>query len=145
MDVCADDFGYPSCEEVPDDDATVVAAHSQQGSPAVEGAREGHADTVQSAICLLSSKQTLTNNSKKNLKSIHKALNLTALKIRRFNYTHIVVSMIFRAKNKIGLCVLKTGGLPLDSSAQTILREEQKERLITMTWQLEQKLLLVII
>lgn len=53
--------------------------------------------------------------------------------------------MIFRAKNKIGLCVLKTGGLPLDSSAQTILREEQKERLITMTWQLEQKLLLVII
>lgn len=53
MDVRTDDFGDPSCEEVPDDDATVVAAHSQKGSPAIEGAGEGHADTVQSAICLL--------------------------------------------------------------------------------------------
>ena len=54
MDVCADDFGNPSCEEVPDDDPTIVAPHSQQGAPAVEGAGEGHADTVQSAICFLS-------------------------------------------------------------------------------------------
>lgn len=53
MDVCTDDFGDAACEEVPDDDAAVVAAHSQQGAPAVEGAGEGHADTVQSAICLL--------------------------------------------------------------------------------------------
>lgn len=54
MDVCADYFGDPPCEEVPDDDAAVVAAHSQQGAPAVEGAGEGHADAVQSPIGLLS-------------------------------------------------------------------------------------------
>ena len=54
MDVGADDLSDASCEEVPDDDAPVVAAHRQQGSPAVEGAGEGHADTVEGAICLLS-------------------------------------------------------------------------------------------
>lgn len=53
MDVRTDDFGDASCEKVPDDDAAVVAAHGQQGAPAVECAGEGHADTVQSAICLL--------------------------------------------------------------------------------------------
>lgn len=57
MDVCTDNFGNSSCEEVPDDNAAIVAANSQQGSPAVEGARERHADTVQSAIRLL---QTIT-------------------------------------------------------------------------------------
>lgn len=53
MNVCADDFGDAPCEEVPDDDAAIVATHSQQGAPAVEGAGEGHADAVQGAICLL--------------------------------------------------------------------------------------------
>lgn len=53
MNVCTDDFGDASCEKVPDDDAAVVAAHGQQGTPAVESAGERHADTVQSAICLL--------------------------------------------------------------------------------------------
>jgi len=53
VDVGADDFGDAPREEVPDDDASVVAAHGQQGAPAVEGAGEGHTDTVQSAICLL--------------------------------------------------------------------------------------------
>lgn len=53
VDVCADDLGDAPCEEVPDDDAPVVAAHGQQGAPAVEGAGEGHTDTVQGAICLL--------------------------------------------------------------------------------------------
>lgn len=54
MDVSTDDFGDASRKEVPNDNAAIVAAHSQQGAPAVEGAGERHADTVQSAICLLS-------------------------------------------------------------------------------------------
>lgn len=53
MDVCTDDFSDPPREEVPDDDAPVIAADSQQGPPAVEGACERHADAVQSAIRLL--------------------------------------------------------------------------------------------
>lgn len=60
MDVCTDDFGDAPCEEVPDDDSAIVAAHSQQRSPAVEGAGKGHADTVQSAICLLTNPQKHT-------------------------------------------------------------------------------------
>lgn len=51
--MCTDDFGDAPCEEVPNDNAAIIAPHSQQGAPAVEGAGEGHADTVQSAICLL--------------------------------------------------------------------------------------------
>lgn len=53
MDVCADDLCDAPREEVPDDDASVVAAHRQQGPPPVECAGEGHADAVQSAICFL--------------------------------------------------------------------------------------------
>lgn len=53
MNVCADDLSDSPSEEVPDDDAAVVAAHGQQGAPAVEGAGERHADAVQGAICLL--------------------------------------------------------------------------------------------
>lgn len=58
MDVSADDFGDPSGQEIPDDDSPVVAAHGQQGPPAVEGAGEGHADTVEGAICLLKGAKT---------------------------------------------------------------------------------------
>ena len=54
MDVCTYDFSNSSCKEVPDDNAAIIATHSQQRAPAVEGAREGHADAVQSAISLLS-------------------------------------------------------------------------------------------
>ena len=54
MYVGTDDLSDASREEVPDDDAPVVAAHRQQGAPAVEGAGEGHTDTVEGAICLLS-------------------------------------------------------------------------------------------
>ena len=53
MDMCTDDFCDASREEVPDDNTAVIASHRQQGAPAVEGTRERHADTVQSAICLL--------------------------------------------------------------------------------------------
>lgn len=66
MDVCTDDFGDAPCEKVPDDNATIVAAHRQQGAPAVEGAGEGHTDTVQSAICLLTT-QTATVETQASL------------------------------------------------------------------------------
>lgn len=62
MDMCADDFGDAPCEEVPNDNTAIIAPHSQKGAPAVEGAGEGHADTVQSAICLLT---THTKSMKK--------------------------------------------------------------------------------
>lgn len=61
MDVCTYDFSDSSCKEVPDDNAAIIATHSQQSAPAVEGAGEGHADAVQSAICLLSK---LSNTTK---------------------------------------------------------------------------------
>ena len=63
MDVCADDFGDAPCEEVPDDDAAVIAAHGQQGAPPVEGAGEGHTDAVQSAICLLITHRNIMKHS----------------------------------------------------------------------------------
>lgn len=53
MYVCTDDFGNAACQEVPDDNTAVVAAHRQEGPPAVEGAGEGHADAVKRSICLL--------------------------------------------------------------------------------------------
>lgn len=53
MNVSAYDFGDAPGEEVPDDDAPVVAAHGQQRAPAIEGAGQGHADAVQRAIGLL--------------------------------------------------------------------------------------------
>lgn len=65
MDVCTDDFGDTPREEVPDDDAAVVAAHGQQGAPAVEGAGEGHTDTVQSAICLLTTHKHTIKHSQR--------------------------------------------------------------------------------
>lgn len=53
VDVCTDDFCNAPCEKVPYDDAAIVAANGQKGAPAVKCAGEGHADTVQGAICLL--------------------------------------------------------------------------------------------
>lgn len=53
MDVCAYDLSDPAGEEVPNDYAAVVAAHGQQGAPAVKRAGESHADAVQGAIGLL--------------------------------------------------------------------------------------------
>lgn len=53
MDVGADDLGDSPGEEIPDDDAAVVAAHGEQRAPAVEGAGQGHADAVQRAIGFL--------------------------------------------------------------------------------------------
>lgn len=53
VNVGADDLGDAPGQEVPDDDAPVVAAHGEQRAPAVEGAGQGHADAVQRAIGLL--------------------------------------------------------------------------------------------
>lgn len=53
MNVGTDDLGDAPGQEVPDDDAPVVAAHGEQRAPAVEGAGQGHADAVQRAIGLL--------------------------------------------------------------------------------------------
>lgn len=53
VDVCTDDLGDATCKEVPDDDASVVTADSEQRPPAVKGAGQSHADTVQRAICFL--------------------------------------------------------------------------------------------
>lgn len=52
--MCTDNLGNAARQEIPDDDAAVVAAHRQQRAPAVERAGEGHADAVQGAISLLS-------------------------------------------------------------------------------------------
>lgn len=59
MNVSADDLGNAPCQEVPDDDASVVAAHRQKRAPAVKGACESHTDTVQSAIGFLSMRSQL--------------------------------------------------------------------------------------
>lgn len=96
MDVCADNFSNAPCEEVPNDNATVIAAHCQQGTPTVEGAGEGHADTVQSAICLLTTQNT-----------------------------QLIFSPKVPTKASIWLQYKSVAGdLPLDSFARTILGEE---------------------
>ena len=56
MNVCADDFGDASREEVPDDDSAIVTTDGQQRPPAIKGAGQSHADAVQSAIGLLSAR-----------------------------------------------------------------------------------------
>lgn len=71
MDVCADDFCNAPREEVPDDDAAIVAAHRQQGPPAVECAGEGHADTVESAICLLTTQIRQRRNQRQSENQHH--------------------------------------------------------------------------
>lgn len=94
MDVCTDNFSNAPCEEVPNDDATVIAAHCQQGTPTVKGTGEGHADTVQSAICLLTT-QTNTFSPQVSTKD----------------------SVWLQYKSV-------AGDLPLDSFARTILGEK---------------------
>lgn len=53
VDVCTDDLGDTTCKEVPYDNASVVTADGKQRPPAVKGAGQSHADTVQCAICFL--------------------------------------------------------------------------------------------
>lgn len=66
MDVSTDNLGDAPCQEVPNDDASVVAPHRQKRAPAVKGAGESHTDTVQSAICLLPMRQQLCQDTHTN-------------------------------------------------------------------------------
>ena len=45
-----DDLRDPPSEEVPDDDAAIVAADGEQGALAVEHARDSTRDAVESAV-----------------------------------------------------------------------------------------------
>uniref|UniRef100_A0A6B0UQE2 Putative secreted protein n=1 Tax=Ixodes ricinus TaxID=34613 RepID=A0A6B0UQE2_IXORI len=51
--VRTDDLGNASCQEVPDDNPTVVAANSQKRSTLVESTCDCQADAVQSSIKFL--------------------------------------------------------------------------------------------
>ena len=53
MHMRVDELGDAACEEVPDDDAAVVAADGQQRAALVEGAGDGDADTVQRSVEVL--------------------------------------------------------------------------------------------
>lgn len=53
MDVCTDYLSDASRQEIPDDNSAIITADSQQCAPPVKGARQGHADTIQSAIGFL--------------------------------------------------------------------------------------------
>lgn len=77
--MCTDDFGDAPCEEVPNDNATVIAAYSQQGAPTVEGAGEGHADTVQSPICLLTTHKKVREFRWPQRQSGHTGSHMTML------------------------------------------------------------------
>lgn len=122
MDVCADNFGDSPCEEVPDYNATVVAPHSQEGAPAVEGAGESHADTVQSPICLLSTDR-------------HKQFTFLMSHRERFptsgapterDMMCLLPKTILIIHQKKNMCRYRNAGsLPLDSSARTTLKEKQ--------------------
>lgn len=102
--MCADDFRYAPREEVPDDNAAIVAAHRQQGPPAVECAGEGHADTVQSAICLLTAQNDQRQSDKQHHHSGMEILDL---------------AKNWRSKQE------KVDNLPRDSSARTTLEDKE--------------------
>ncbi len=53
MHMGADEFGDASSEKVPDDDASIVAPHSQQGALPVESTCHCYADTIQGSIEVL--------------------------------------------------------------------------------------------
>lgn len=53
MNVCTNYFSNASCQEIPDDDSTIITANCKQCAPPVKGASQGHADTIQSPISLL--------------------------------------------------------------------------------------------
>ena len=53
MDVRIDDFSNSSCQEIPDDNTSVVAANGEQRATLVEDARDCHTDTVEGAIEVL--------------------------------------------------------------------------------------------
>lgn len=52
--MCTDNFGNAASQEIPDDDTAIIAAHRQQRAPAIKRTGEGHANTIQGAISLLS-------------------------------------------------------------------------------------------
>ena len=58
MHVRIDELGDAARQEVPDDDAAVVAADGQQRAALVEGAGDGDADTVQRPVEVLSRHNT---------------------------------------------------------------------------------------
>lgn len=108
MDVCADDFRNAPREEVPDDNAAIVAPHRQQGPPAVECAGEGHADTVQSAICLLTTQIRRRRDQRQSDKQHHHS----GMEIWDLTKN-------WRSKQE------KVDNLPRDSSAQTTLEDKE--------------------
>lgn len=96
VNVGADDLSDAPGQEVPDDNAPVVAAHGEQRAPAVEGAGQGHADAVQRAIGLL--RGTGSGSARKPL----------------------------AAGREQGQGVWKRGRLPQGSSARRILQRNAK-------------------
>lgn len=62
--MCAYNFGDAPCQKIPNDNATIIAPNGQQSAPAVEGAGEGHTDTVEGAICLLIMQETKMKKKK---------------------------------------------------------------------------------
>ena len=53
MNVCTNYFSNASCQEIPDDDSSIITANCKQCAPPVKGASQGHADTIQSSISFL--------------------------------------------------------------------------------------------
>lgn len=56
MDVCTNYFSNASCQEIPNNNSAIVTANCKQCAPPVKGARQGHADAVQSSISFLQDK-----------------------------------------------------------------------------------------
>lgn len=50
MYMCWKDFGNSSCQEIPDDDAAIIAANGEKGSVFIEGTSECKRHAIQSAI-----------------------------------------------------------------------------------------------
>lgn len=53
MDVCTNYFSNASCQEIPDDNSTIITANCKQRAPPIKCACQGHADTIQGAISFL--------------------------------------------------------------------------------------------
>lgn len=122
--MCADNFGNAACQEIPDDDTAIVAAHRQQGAPAVKRTGEGHANTIQGAISLLSTHTPYTRWNTNRLWWRQQLWMWGWLQGLIIDFCHGQMN------------ITSFGHLPLDSSAQMTLggRTKQRKSIVIQMW-----------
>lgn len=122
--MCTDNFGNATRQEIPDDDTAIVAAHRQQGAPAVKRTGEGHANTIQGAISLLSTHTP------------HTPWHTNRLWWRQQLWMWGWLQELITGFCHGHMNITSFGHLPLDSSAQMTLggRTKQRKSIMMQMW-----------